>query len=113
MKILVAIPLLVGALLFSGCEATVVDGRPHRYYGRSDRDYYTRSHSPTYRGSSSYYRSRSGYYPDRSGYYRSNSTYGRTREIDRVTVVTPRGHSSYTTVKKAPYKKKHDDHDHR
>ena len=119
MKPIFLLPLLAGALLFSGCEATVVDGRPYRGAYHSDRGYYGRD-----RGD--YYHSRPNYYSDRREYgyvetrpvyatsYRTRASYGRSREINRVQVVTPRVNVQRTVVKETPsghHKKKKDDHD--
>lgn len=122
MKLIFLIPLLAGALLFSGCEATVVESRP---YGRShyaDRGYYARDRNDYYHSRSDYYSGRRnyGYVETRPVYatpYRSRASYyGRTREINRFAVVTPRAHVQRTVIKEVPsrhHKKKKDDHDHR
>ena len=79
MKSLLALPILVGGLLFSGCEATVVDRRPvvgHRYAYGDSGDYY-RGH-PDYYGGNGYSRPRSDYY-ERSNSVEYSSGYARAR----------------------------------
>ena len=121
MRSIFLLSLLAGALLFSGCEATVVDGRP---YGRSS--YRERGYDASDRGD--YYDSRPVSYRDRRGYgstqtrpvyatpYRTRSSYGRDREIQRVEVVTPHVQVQRTVVERVPsahYRKMEDERDYR
>lgn len=99
MKLLL-LPILAGALLFSGCEATVVERRPHYSYGyeRTDRRYYDADRGRDYRRQdNSYYRQ--GYVSTRPVYvsparapYQGSSYDGRSRTISRAQLVTPRAH---------------------
>lgn len=106
----------------------VVDGRPYRGAYHSDRGYYGRDRGYYGRDRGDYYHSQSDYSPSRRSYgyaetrpvystpYRTRSSYGRSREINRVQVVSPRGHVQRTVVKEVPsrhHKKKKDDRDHR
>ena len=127
MKIFLLIPLLAAALLFSGCEATVVDGRPyHRQaYGYGHRNYYDSDRGRDYgyrtsRDDRYYHRSdssyRQGYVSTRPVY--STPQYSRTREIHRTPIISPRSHGQRTVVKvEAPAhkrsKKKDNGHDRR
>ena len=130
MKNLLLLPALAGALLFSGCEATLVDATPHRYgprYGYVDRGYYRADGArdyryrsdlddPYYRRSSSYYRS--GYVNTRPVYATPHSSYGHSRAIYRTQTVTPRAPLHVTVVKggHSGNKKSHkkgEDRDHR
>ena len=120
MKSIFLLPALAGALLFSGCEATVVDARPYRgayyadhgSYGRNRGDYYhSRSDSSPSRRSYGYVETRPVYATP----YRTRASYGRSREINRIAVVTPRAHLQRTVVKDMPsrhHKKKKGDRDH-
>jgi hypothetical protein len=77
MRSLLAIPALAGALLFTGCEATVVERRPvveHRGYYDDRPSYY--HHRPSYS---------SGAYDD-SRYTVSDGYYGRSRASYRTGV---------------------------
>ena len=129
MKSIFLFPLLAGAVLFSGCEALVVEDRPYRGAYHSDRGYYGRDRGYYERDRGDYYRSRPAYYSDRRDYgyaetrsvystpYRTRSSYGRSREINRVQVVSPRGYAQRTVVREVSpghyRKKKKDDRDHR
>ena len=130
MKSLLALPVLVGALLFSGCEATVVDSGPvhgHRYgyadrgdyyrgrpdyydgntYSRPRSDYYGRSRTVAYSGGYAYSRPRADYY-QRSPSVQYSGGYARTRAPYRSgynqDVVVNRTHVNRTNVtrKSAP-----------
>lgn len=81
MKTKFSIMALAAVMLFTGCEAYVVDRRPartyayhgHGYYRDYDNRYYGRGYS--YRRPVSYYGSRRPYYSShRRGYYSRPST---------------------------------------
>ena len=125
MKSIFLLPALAGALLFSGCEATVVDSRPYRGAYHSDRGYYGRDRGDYYHSrSDNYSRDRRdygrdyGYVETRPVYatpYRTRSRYGRSHEINRIAVVTPHVQLQRTLVREVPskhHKKKKNDHDH-
>ena len=113
MKSLLALPVLAGALVFSGCEATVVDRRPvvgHRYAYGDSGDYYRGR--PDYYGGSAYSRPRSDYY-ERSrsveysgGYTRARAPYhpGYTQDvvIHRTNVNNTYVNRTNVTRKSAP-----------
>ena len=104
MKALLALPILAAGVLFTGCEATVVDDGPHHgYYSGShhyydDRpgyyyggpSYYSRAsyHSPDhYSSSRSYYSSpRYGSYDRARSYYRSDAQYAHNTTVNRTVV---------------------------
>ena len=114
MKSILLLPLLAGALLFSGCEATVVESRPYRGAYHSDRGYYGRDRGDYYHSRSDYGRDRREYgYVDRRPVYATpystRSSYGRGREINRIAIGTPRAHVQRTVIREVPskhYKKK-------
>ena len=135
MKSLLLLPVLACALLFSGCEATVVEGRPRhvdgRGYGYGHRDFYDSDRGRDYRyrtheddryydRSDSYYRT--GYVSTRPVYvsparepYRGNFQYERSRAINRSQAFSPRaqGQRAVIKVEAKGHKKSHKDDDDR
>jgi hypothetical protein len=118
MRFLFALPILAVAVLFTGCEATVVDDGPHygHYSGRryyyDDRPGYYYHGGPAYYSHASYYDSRARYSSPRYGYssyphsgysynrsrsyYGSNAHYSRNSTVNRT--VVNRTNVNHTTV---------------
>lgn len=139
MKSYFALPLLLGSLLFAGCEATVVDRRPvvdHRYGYREDPYYQRRAayyeggvysstrpiHRDHYYEQSRPVHYSGGYYTRSSAPYQSR-VYAHDSDIRRTTVNNtyvirknvPVSHISAPPSKQTPHgkaKKKHDKKDH-
>lgn len=105
MKALIALPILAAAVLFTGCEATVVDDGPHYGYYSPHRYYYDEPGyyygGPRYYSRASYYSSpyrystARGYYSsphygygyDRARtHYRSDANYSHNTSVNRTVV---------------------------
>jgi hypothetical protein len=103
MRSLYALPILAAAVIFTGCEATVVDDghygyhSGHRYY-YDDRPGYYYHNRPSYYSRASYYNSgpyyrshsypRYGYsnYGGTRSYHRSDANYSRNTVVNRTVV---------------------------
>ena len=127
MKKCVIVPLIAAALLFAGCEATLVESRPiHQRHGYVDRGYQRDEYYREDNYRQGYYRDgyqRSAPYVRRSDYYVAPS-YGSTRSTTYsparapyrsgvayrssggAVVVGNRAHVKHAEVQQAPKGKK-------